>query len=45
VRSEAPAPLTIRQGKGRDPLANVLEREGKRPGFNYNEKPDLKKLI
>lgn len=45
VRSEAPSPLTSRQGKGRDPLANVLEREGKRPGFNFNEKPDLKKLI
>ena len=47
VRSEAtaPSPLTSRQGKGRDPLANVLERESKRPGFNFNEKPDLKKLI
>ena len=45
VRSEAPAPLTSRQGKGRDPLANVLERESKRPGFHFNEKPDLKKLI
>ena len=35
VRSEATAssPLTSRQGKGRDPLANVLERESKRPGF------------
>jgi hypothetical protein len=32
-------------GKERDPLANVLERESKRPGFNYNEEPDPKKLI
>jgi hypothetical protein len=32
-------------GKERDPLANVLEREGNRPGFNYNEEPDPKKLI
>jgi hypothetical protein len=47
VRSEATvaSPLTSRQGKGRDPLANVLERESKRPGFHFNEKPDLKKLI
>ena len=32
-------------GKERDPLANVLERESKRPGFNYNEEADPKKLI
>ncbi len=31
--------------KRRDPLANVLERESKRPGFNYNAEPDPKKLI
>ena len=29
----------------RNPLANVLERESKRPGFNYNAEPDPKKLI
>ena len=29
----------------RDPLANVRERLEKRPGFNYNSDPDLKKLI
>ena len=47
VRSEATgvAPLTGGYGKERDPLANVLERESKRPGFNYNEEPDRKKLI
>jgi hypothetical protein len=28
-----------------DPLANVLERESKRPGFNYNAEPDPRKLI
>ena len=28
-----------------NPLANVLERESKRPGFNYNAEPDPKKLI
>jgi len=32
-------------GKERDPLANVVERESKRPGFNYNAEPDPKKLI
>jgi len=37
--------LTGGHGKERDPLANVLERESKRPGFNYNEEPDPKKLI
>lgn len=46
VRSEATAPPPPnRQGKGPDPLANVLERESRRPGFNFNEKPDPKKLI
>jgi hypothetical protein len=47
VRSEATgaALLTGGHGKERDPLANVLERESKRPGFNYNEEPDRKKLI
>jgi hypothetical protein len=30
---------------GHDPLANVLERERNRPGFNYNAEPDPKKLI
>ena len=39
---EPPPPK--RQGK-LDPLANVLEREQQRPGFNYNSEPDLKKLI
>jgi hypothetical protein len=28
-----------------DPLANVRGRLEKRPGFNYNSEPDLKKLI
>lgn len=28
-----------------DPLANILEREQQRPGFNYNSDPDVKKLI
>jgi hypothetical protein len=39
---EPPPPQ--RQGK-LDPLANVLEREQQRPGFNYTSEPDLKKLI
>ena len=47
VRSEArgSALLTGGHGKERDPLANILERESKQPGFNYNEEPDRKKLI
>jgi hypothetical protein len=46
-RSEATgaALLTSGHGKERDPLANILERESKRPGFNYNQEPDRKKLI
>jgi hypothetical protein len=28
-----------------DPLANVRVREERRPGFNYNSQPDLRKLI
>jgi hypothetical protein len=32
-------------GQRRNPLANVFERESKRPGFNYNAEPDPKKLI
>ena len=32
-------------GRRRNPLANVLERQSKRPGFNYNAEPDPKKLI
>ncbi|MGA2594743.1 MAG: hypothetical protein ABSH32_33000 [Bryobacteraceae bacterium] len=32
-------------GGRRNPLANVLERQSKRPGFNYNAEPDPKKLI
>jgi len=28
-----------------DPLTNIREREGRRPGFYYNSKPDIKKLI
>ena len=39
-----PRPTPTRGG-GRDPLANIVERESKRPGFNYNEEPDPKKLI
>jgi hypothetical protein len=33
------------KARSRNPLANVLERERKRPGFNYNAEPDPKKLI
>lgn len=32
-------------GQNRDPLANILERESNRPGFNYCAEPDPKKLI
>lgn len=39
-----PHPAPVR-GQGSDPLANVLERESKRPGFNYNAEPDRNKLI
>jgi hypothetical protein len=39
-----PQPSPAR-GQGHDPLANVLERESKRPGFNYNAEPNPKKLI
>jgi hypothetical protein len=28
-----------------DPLANIIERERRRPGFDYNSEPDMKKLI
>jgi hypothetical protein len=28
-----------------DPLANVREREDRRPGFQFNSEPDTKKLI
>ena len=28
-----------------DPLANIREREDRRPGFQYNPEPDVKKLI
>jgi len=28
-----------------DPLANIIERERRRPGFDYNSEPDTKKLI
>ena len=28
-----------------DPLANSIERERRRPGFDYNSEPDIKKLI
>lgn len=46
MRSETTAPPpTSGHDKERDPLANVLERENKRPGFNFNEEPDPKKLI
>jgi len=40
----APQP-TSTHNRGCDPLANIVERESKRPGFNYNEEPDPKKLI
>jgi hypothetical protein len=46
VRRKVAAPLVGGgHGKERDPLANVLERESNRPGFNFNEEPDPKKLI
>jgi hypothetical protein len=47
IQDETPptASLTAIQGKLRDPLENVLERDRNRPGFNYNEEPDPKKLI
>jgi hypothetical protein len=51
TQTRTPAPRDVASlvggdhGKKRDPLANVLERESKRPGFNYNEEPDPKKLI
>jgi hypothetical protein len=51
IQTRPPAPREVASlvgsghGKDRDPLANVLERESKRPGFNYNEEPDPKKLI
>lgn len=28
-----------------EPLANIIERERRRPGFDYNSEPDIKKLI
>ncbi len=28
-----------------DPLANIRQREDRRPGFQYNSDPDIKKLI
>ena len=37
ARESAPAP--------NDPLANIREREDRRPGFQYNSEPDIKKLI
>lgn len=39
-----PRPTPTR-GENTDPLANIVERESKRPGFKYNEEPDPKKLI
>lgn len=38
-----PAPL--KGGELSRPLANLLERETKRPGFHFNSDPDPKKLI
>ena len=32
-------------GPVHDPLANLREREDRRPGFQYNSDPDIKKLI
>ena len=44
--SSTPVPnRALVRGQGSDPLANVLERESKRPGFNYNAEPDRNKLI
>jgi hypothetical protein len=31
-------------GQG-DPLSNIIERERRRPGFDYNSEPDIRKLI
>jgi len=42
--AQVPPPIAD-DGRRRNPLANVLERESKRPGFNYNAEPDPKKLI
>jgi hypothetical protein len=36
---------TSETGPNPDPLANVRVREERRPGFNYNSQPDLRKLI
>jgi hypothetical protein len=41
TRSETPPQSSIRS----EPLANLLERDGKRPGFHFNSEPDPKKLI
>ena len=42
--AQVPQPIAD-DGRRRNPLANVLERQSKRPGFNYNAEPDPKKLI
>ena len=56
-RREAPLPLLSETETGAEPvvperhmdlvqpLAHILEREKRRPGFSYNAEPDPKKLI
>jgi hypothetical protein len=41
VSEQPPDPASIQI----DPLANIIERERRRPGFDYNSEPDIKKLI
>lgn len=38
-------PAAVKDGEPSRPLANLLERETKRPGFHFNSDPDPKKLI
>lgn len=41
----AAAPRLSQDGDAPGPLANLLDRETKRPGFHFNADPDPKKLI
>jgi hypothetical protein len=45
TESTAQKTRTKRTPVENDPLANIQEREGRRPGFQYNSEPDIKKLI
>ena len=38
-------PVTVQQGRSDDPLANIVKRERRSPGFAYNSEPDSKKLM